>query len=114
MNPIGQFIFGIHLTARRIRRILLKGDAEDRKTLLKQFDSDTWLDVLGFVVDEMDSKDELSDWVQELIGHGLGVTMKAAGYALFRKPNLIKETVRDFYTSKRIEEDSQRVVQDVG
>ena len=103
-------MIGKFLAARHIRRILQKGDEEGRKTLLKQFDSDTWLDVLGFVIDELDSKQELSDFVQELIEQGLGVTMKAAGYALFRKPDLIKDTVRGFYTSKRIEEDSQRVV----
>jgi hypothetical protein len=103
-------LIGKFLAARHIRRLLQKSDEKRRKELFDQLDNETGLDVLGFVIDETDSKHELSALVRELIAHGFGVTLRAAGYALFRKPDLIEKAVKDFYTSKRIEEDTRRIV----
>lgn len=103
-------LIGKYLAACHIRRLLQKDDKDERTTLLDQIDNDTWLDVLCFVVDELDSKEELSKFVEALIERSFGVTMQAAGYALFSKPDLIKKTIKDLYASRRIKEDSQEVL----
>ncbi len=107
---VSHALIGKYLAACHISRLLQKDDKDECTTLFDQIDNDTWLDVLGFVVDELNSKEELSKFVEALIERGPGVTMKAAGYALFNKPDLIKKTIKDLYASRRIKEDAQQIL----
>jgi len=99
-------LIGKFLSARHIIRLLRKGDDKENAALLAEFNSETWFDVMGFIVDELDSKKELTRFVEQLIGLGSKMTIRAAGYALGRKPELVDQQTKESYVSKRISEDA--------